>query len=203
MSIKYPHRFSFRKSYKFQATILSILFLVSLTLYFPYYHFYDIIFLSYNDNSTNTATCMVVDPIASFWLDMLNLVFCALIPFLVMIISSGLIGYHLRFYRNNLKKDTRLFKILISMDIFFFICYFPYCIIVLIGDTVTFDDVNTYFTVYIAFIVSYFLLYLYTSCSFIVHFISNIKFRNYFKEMIGIKTNDIKMFEQTHDDDDV
>ena len=202
VSIKYPNQFSFRKNFKFQIVILAVVFLLSLTLYSPYYYFYDVVFNSGNDNSTDLfAFCMVADPKASLWLDMLNLIFCALLPFLVMIISSSLIGYHLKFYRENLKKDIRLFKILISMDIFFLICYLPFCVTVLIGDLVTFDDLNSYLIVYIFFNISYFLIYFYGSFSFIVHFISNQQFRKIFKSMIGIKSKD-QQYEKTHQADD-
>ena len=200
VSIKYPDRFNFRKSYTFQTIILSIVFVLSLILYFPYYYFYDTVLTS-NSTDTFTFTCMVTDPVASFYLDMFNLSFCALIPFLVMILSSAYIGYHLRFRRTDLKKDLKLFKILISMDIFFFICYTPFCIIVLIGDTVTVNNMDTSIVLYVIFMISYFLLYFYGSCSFIVHYISNLKFRNEFKLMIGIKTKE-RHIEQTFEVDD-
>ena len=177
ISIKYSNKYQIRKKFSFQITVLSIFFLLSSFIYSPYFIFNDII------KDSNTTFCGVEDTIISISMDVGDFLVSALIPFTIMMSLSCMTGYYLinnkrRLNVKKLRKEIRLFKILISMNIFFFLCYFPWSAYVITNDAFTLENISPDY-MSVVYNITNFIIFLYCSCSFIVHFICNTKFWSY------------------------
>ena len=177
LAIKFPHRFSFRNNYQFIVKILILVFIILCAVYIPVLYFIE---------KTNDSKCST-KPETLIWLNICDMIISVLFPSFVMIVSSCLIGFSLiqnkRKLELDIKKEKKLFKILLSIDLFFFLCFFSYSL------QIVFDNFQPHFYkkflfVFIFFHFIYFLMFLHTSCSFFVHFLSNRKFRRYFLTMI-------------------
>jgi hypothetical protein len=178
ISIKYTHQFQIRKKLSFQIKVLSIMFLISSLIYSPYLIFNDI-----TTSESNETFCAVEDTITSIWIDIADFFISSLIPFIIMIILSCITGYYLINNKRKLnvkkfKKEKRLFKILISMNIFFFLCYFPWSAYVITNDVYILNNISADYMSIVSNITNFF-IFLYCSCSFFVHLICNKKFRSY------------------------
>ena len=169
---------SIRKKRSFQIAALTTIFLVSSLIYAPFFVFNDIII-----DLNNSSYCGVEDTFTSIFMDASDFIISALIPFIIMIAASCLVGLYLvknriKLNKKKMRKEIRLLKILIGMDIFFFLCYFPWSAFVLTNDFLTLEGL---FIDYMSIVynVTNFIIFLYCSCSFVIHFISNKKFRSY------------------------
>ena len=112
LSIKYPYKFKFRSEFIYQ-----MIFIISILINIPIAHYYS----SYNN------TCDIKDEKFSLKINIIDLLVSTVIPFIIMILSSALIGSYLiknkmKFKYKTLDKEKQLIKILFSMDVFFFIC---------------------------------------------------------------------------------
>ena len=173
MSVKDATKYKFRKKLSFQLLVLLTTFLISSIIYAPYFIFNDVI--AYSDNTT---VCEVEDPVTSISIHVSDFFISTLIPFILMLILSCMTGYYLinnkrRLNVKKLRKEIRLFKILISMNIFFFLCYFPWSSYVVY----TLQNISPDY-MSVVYNVTNFIIFLYCSCSFIVHLICNRKFRS-------------------------
>ena len=177
MSVKSATKFKFRKKLSVQFFSLLTIFLISSFIYSPFFIFNDVI-----THSDNTSFCGVEDAVTSLSMHISDFFISTLIPFLLMIIFSCITGYYLinnkrRLNVKKLKKEIRLFKILISMNFFFFFCYFPWSAYVITNDIYTIQNISPNY-MSIVYNVTNFIIFLYCSCSFVVHLICNKKFRS-------------------------
>ena len=188
ISVKYPHDFRFRKSFNFQITILAVLLLISMMINVPFYLFDSIYtienqtFCDYHEN-----------PNVGIIIDFSSLVVSLLFPFIVSLTLSCLTGYNLikkKRILNSLKfsKEIRLLKILISMDLFFFICYFPWCLYTILSDALGLQSIYPVSMNYF-YDLANFMFYVYQSCSFVVYICSNKKFKEYFLLQVRFKSH--------------
>ena len=179
ISVKCPNNFLIRNKVKFQVTIIACLIFGSSIKSIPFYYFYNL----YSIN--NTTQCVFTESSSTkMLLDILLHVLSLCFSFSISIISNCLTSYQLIHRRKRLnikifKKEKRLYKILISMDVFFFICYSPWCVYTILNDTFT---AKNYFpsSMTIFFNIANFMFYLYQSFSFVVYFLSNKQFRSFF-----------------------
>ena len=192
ISVKFSNKFAFRSKFSFQATVLAILFFISIAASFPHYQLNDIVPIS-----NTTGYCgFNGNKFANIALDVTTLIINLFIPFVVGIIFSCLTYYQLRnnkirFDMNKLNKERRLFKILVAMDLYFFLCYFSWFAYVISNDiNVMFGVASNQLLILYNFAV--FFYYIYDACNFFLHFLCNKQFRNYFLVMIKYKTNRVE-----------
>ena len=177
ISVRYPHQFRMKKTWLFQFSCLFVAFIILSFLYTPYFIFNVII------RDSNATFCGVKDKFTGIFMDISDFVISTLLPFIIMISLTFLTGYSLihnkiRFNIRKHKKEKRLLKILISMDVFFFLCYFPWSAYVITNDVFMSQNISLDY-MSIVYNITNFLIFFYCSCSFFIHFICNKKFRLY------------------------
>ena len=192
ISIKYTHQYQIRKKLSFQIKVLSIIFLISSLIYSPYLIFNDL-----TTSESNETFCVVEDTITSIWIHVADFFISTLIPFIIMIILSCITGYYLINNKTKLnlkkfKKEKRLYKILISMNIFFFLCYFPWSAYVITNDVYILNNISADY-MSIVYNITNFIIFLYCSCSFFVHLICNRKFRSYLLACLKFKNETVNL----------
>ena len=124
MSVKYSNKFAFRNKIGYQLSMVSTILLISLISNIPYYYFTEIF-----EDSKGLKCSYDKNPIIGIDLIISYLIINILVSFVVSITFDCLTGYQLinnkrRFNGKIFLKEKRLFKILISMDIFYLICFF-------------------------------------------------------------------------------
>ena len=175
--VYYPYSLKFRKMFKFQALEMGTLLTVLMIINLPFYFYTDII------DADNDTYCGYVEEteFMSFYLDLYAAFLDVLIPFLLMILSTGLICYRLMFKKTALprnerkyKKDKQLVKVLITIDAFFLTCNLPYYIFVVTVDALSINYFGTF--LYDALDA---LTVVYNAFDFFVFFFSNTLFRDH------------------------
>ena len=124
ISFKYPKRFSFLKTFKYQFLILFILFLILLLLNIPFIVYLDV-------REIENYTYCTYDPLnmsIGFYLDIFNSLLTTLIPAFILILSASLIGHDLiknkkklNSGRKNLKKELHFLKTMFAMNTFYLV----------------------------------------------------------------------------------
>jgi len=180
LSIKYPYKFKFRSEFIYQMIFIISILIISILINIPIAHYYS----SYNN------TCDIKDEEISLKINIIDLLVSTVIPFIIMILSSALIGSYLiknkmKFKDKTLDKEKQLIKILFSMDIFFFICYSPYSVYAILEAKNNIDDSSKSYYEKLYLFVNFVLL-IYCSFGFFMHLICNIQFRKYFFTMVGV-----------------
>jgi hypothetical protein len=188
VSVKYPKKYKFRNSFKYQAIIVFLIFLILILIHIPFYLFYDVY------GSNNTLSCTVDNIYRSYYLNLLSFLVGKMVPFLIMIVWTILTGQFLIQGKIKLTKSKSLIKEkkLIKMTVFissvFFILNIPYYLSVYIygfstGNRISFSEG----TPYIIYTLACILCYVYNSIGFLICFISNRIFRKYFFSLIRRK----------------
>ena len=179
IGVKYSTKYLFRNNFGFQFTIIACLLLVSSMVSVPYYYFDNIYSLG-NVTQCNYAE----DPWIGIKLDIVLLVAYLLSPFSISVTFSCLTAYQLIqkkkiLHVKNFNKEKRYLKVLISMDLFYLICYLQWCVYTILNDVFS---IQNYYPSFMAILysISIFLFYVYQSFSFFVYFLSNKQFRSFF-----------------------
>ena len=187
LSVKYPTRFLFRTKIRFQATILSSIFITLVLIDIPFYMVYDI---QVNGNETY---CGSSDIKSQFYIDISSSLISTIIPFASMIFSTTIIGHHFLIKKKQLQQnrkrwhnEVQLVKILLAMNCFFFICNLPFCIQQLTFDGLAINN-QTYFYQLFVYNLTNNLIYVHNAFSFFLYLSCNKLFRNHFLVMIGCK----------------
>ena len=178
---KYPNKFCFRNNFNFQLTIIICLLIGSSIASIPIYYYDhvlstdDLIQCTYNDN-----------PLVGLTINSLFIVTSLLIPFIISftfscLTADQLINKRKRLNIKNFNKEKRLFKVLISMDVFFFICNLPWGVFIILSTIFSMDGYYPSSMV-IFYDISNFMFYVYQSFSFFVYFLSNKQFRKFFQK---------------------
>jgi hypothetical protein len=176
LSVKYPRKFEFRNKFKFQALAI---FLVTLA-----------IGLAGTPNilnrtlDLNQTRCITINQKTQIIMNIVNILLAVLLPILIMSISTSLIYHQLKIQKknlnsNNLRKESRLCKVLFSISLFYFICNLPYSVVTLINNLSALPIVGTF-----SFDIVLFISAIYPSCDFFIYFFTNKLFRSYFLSMI-------------------
>lgn len=180
-------------SKKNQMINLGIILVVTVALYSPVWNVYYLPTQNFTllkngsvlaKNITNLAYCYITDDVGYivYWI---NLIFAVLIPFVLLIVSSVLIIYSMRVLTNHFaknisdnqihnrreKRDLDYTLIILSLDIIFLVCNFPYKFLL----TLTMIDYN-----YMIYFVLYYLYYLGYSINLLNYLVVNRSFRNIF-----------------------
>ena len=189
LNLIFNHRFCCRKNYKCQSILLCVLFLICMAISFPYFSYYDSRF----DSSSNTFVCEMTRTLNSYIsliIDSSEFFVSAFIPFLISLIINCKIYQYLAKNKTSLnrktyKKETNLFKIIVSTDIFFAISYFPWFAYVITSDVCSFYHNFSQDLLSIFYDIAGFMYYLYPSCTFFVYYLSSKMFKKYFHLMIA------------------
>ena len=185
LSVKFPTKFKFRNQLKYQALILVIiLFLLGLLtiVNFTYYDMHGL-------TNKNKTFCRIATPQIQFYLILFDSVIAIIIPFILMVIMSIIIGDYLIKKRKSLKmtkefkKEIRLIKLMISMSSSFLLFNLPFYILQLTNYVISINDPSFFGSNYIFnFIksITFQINYTYSSFGFFVCLLSNNVFRKYF-----------------------
>ena len=129
-SVIYPHDFSIRKTFKFQALAVPTLFFFSAVINVPNF--------LYNVQS-NLTFCGIADRETETVIYSANLIVSDVLPYSFMLINNIIIAHQIivkkrRLMGNTrkLKKETQFVKTVFSMDMWFLICYLPFTLLDLI-----------------------------------------------------------------------
>jgi hypothetical protein len=180
LSVKYPISFKFRKTYKFLFLPIFLIFIFSAFIYSPLLYF-----ISSSDSFTNLTNCNFNNEKLVSWFSISNLIVSIIIPFLIMILMSCLVGYHLlKGKYKDLVREKKLFKILISMDIYFFICHFPFSLNMILGSLSLLPNNSILVIILLDF--GYIFLFIHNTCTFFVIFYTSIQFKNICYSYLGI-----------------
>ena len=183
-TLKYPSRFQFIKKFKYQALAVIVILLILMLINVPHYLF---------DGLSNTkfSLCAINDRNIGFYVYLSSLVASVLIPFFIMVFSTFFILHHLvtqkqRVHDNiiDYRREKDFIKSVLSMDLWFLICYSPICIISLSQYTYLFDIYNNADIWRFLFHLFVFLATIETSLNFFLYYFCNKIFKEYFLSMI-------------------
>ena len=188
LSVKCPTTFKFRLKFKYQFLAIIILTIAICLVNIPTVMYHDVVYVSGFGNECSTTDFKI-----QFKLDIFNLVFAILIPFLVMIISTTLIGLQLIENKTKLnkakadrlafKKEVKLIKILSVMDLYFLLFNLPYTIVTIYNDVQGLNSLNQL----VLYIVDIF-AYIFSSCDFFIYLCFNKLFKKHFLKMIQFRS---------------
>ena len=184
VSIMHPHNLHLRDKLIFQLPILTLIFIISLGAYFPFYYFSGLYILL--EQNTNYTYCNVIDLTAQIWLPFYDLIISTGIPFIIMLFTTCRVGIHLVKNKKNIKskKELKLFKILLGMNFFFFFFYLQWLIFQLVYQLSPPAPLNIIQIFQSWYTLSQFLNSTYCSVTFFIHYCCNKQFRKYFKSML-------------------
>ena len=192
--VKCPTKFRFRDQLKFQALLLLTTFMVIILATIPFYIYSDI------NTRINITSCGTNSPETEFYVEFSGALVGVIVPFVLMIILTTLIGNQLIKKSRNLesrkkfKKEIRLIKLMISMSLFFLIFNLPYYIQQLIHTGLSFNNRALFISNYIfnlIFNITNQLCYIYNSFGFFVCLFCNKVFRNYLYSKFSFLQNKI------------
>jgi hypothetical protein len=168
ISVKYPNKYKFRNTIKFEVLIWLVLLFLGLLIQIPYYFNADVI----------SHRCQTIDLVLSSILSIVISLISVIIPGILMILITILVFKRLvtqkKKLRQSSKKEISFLKALVSIDGLFLVCYMPYCISVI----VTYISGTPFLGTLLYRVTNYFCIF-YNSFDFFVYFFSNKLFRNY------------------------
>ena len=144
------------------------------------------------DDLSNLTLCTITDTEIGFNVYLANLIITTVIPFFIMFFSTCIILHYLitqkiMLEQNHLdfSREKNFIKSVLTMDLWFLICYTPYCVICLLRYTHVYIDTNNDELWTLIFDLFALLVVVETSCNFFVYYLCNTLFREYFLSMIG------------------
>ena len=182
LTLKYSTKFKITQKLKYQVLALFTIFLIILLLNIPIY---------LNVNKTNNDTiCDFFDKQTGFYFYLFNLIISCIIPFTLMIFSTCLVlNYFIRqkvkLKQNikNYKREKDFIKSVLTLDLWFLICYSPFCIMSFLNYSLDFNYIDADIWNFV-FDLSVILAMAEISCNFFIYLLSNKLFRSYFISMI-------------------
>ncbi len=187
LSVHFPTKFEFRTKLKYQVLALSIIFSLLSLIDLVFFFYYD---LQISSNDITLRTCSTSGVFIAFCIDLANLLISTIIPFILMLFFSISTGFYLmdrksRLHQNKtLKKEKQFLKIMCAMDVFFLLCNLPFCIQMLVFDSLAINDIKYSYSTFI-FDVTNLLIYIQCSCTFFIYLTCNVVFREYFISMFS------------------
>jgi hypothetical protein len=196
VSILYSRRFLFKNKLKFQILVVCIIFLIVICLNFPYLILYDVESSNLN-NFTNWYCASKVYRIEFLSMD-LAIILQAILPFIIQLTCSILLGYYIIKLKRKLykeyNKEVKICVTVISIDLFNFVTCMPYYI---------FGYIQFYFPNYLSinFLIAMDALQsIYYSTQFFAYLICNNIFRAQFSSsFLCLKKDCIKIKEKLND----
>ena len=193
ITVKGTIMFVFRKKLKYQILVILAIFLSLLAIDSPFFIYYKL--------GANETGCQPINVTTSTYLDILDGLIAAVIPFVLMILFNSLIACKLinqkaKLHQNRrkIKKDTLHFKTTCAICLYFLFCNLPFCIFTVTNDLLGIDYIGTF-----TFFILNTLTYVYSSCNLFVYILANRIFRNHFKQMVRLikKPNRVGNFTQS------
>ena len=184
LSLKYRSKFQFRRDTKYQILALT---LVSLVFGFSNLPF--IIF----EGKTNDILCAITDNKVAFGIYLAKLLVSSIFPCFLMILSMCLSVHHLivkkrKLYTNhnnhiNYKRERNFLKSVLTMEIWFIVCYSPICVMTFLQYSTDLRIINLNLWLLLMNVCNI-LAIMQSCCSFFVLLYCNKQFRKYFHSMI-------------------
>ena len=184
LAFKYPAEFFFRKKFKYQASAISFIFIISILSNVPIYLYFE---------KGNSTMCRISNNVTKLYLYSAYIIFVDIIPLILMMMSTFIIvrvlirnKKRLNFPESRtreLQRENQFFKSVLIMDLWLFICYAPFSILDLIEaklriDTRSFHE--EYFYWNLLHNICFLLIIIQTSCSFFVLLMCNKLFKAQF-----------------------
>ena len=184
ISVKFPRKFEFRNTIKFQLLLVINILIFMLLIDIPYIYTKEVLLIQ------NETKCVVNNFNIAFYINLTSASILTLFPNLISILNSFIIFKQLTSRKAKLQnriklaKETKLFKVYISISIFYLITNLPYCILVIISNLLNVSLNGT-------LIWNVFLLIavIYPAFDFFTLYFSNHLFRSYIKSIIKCKLN--------------
>ncbi len=131
--------------------------------------------------------CNIIDFVTGIWVPFYGLIISTGLPFIIMLFTTCRVRIYLVKNKKNIKskKEMKLFKILLGMNIFFFFFFLQWLIFQLVYQLIPPAPLYIQQKFQIAYVISVFLNSIYCSVTFLVHYFCNSQFRKYFKSMFG------------------
>ena len=183
LSIKAPH-FKQRNQLKYQLLAIMAVLIMSILINIPYAEYFDI------QQVSNMTMCYTTNSNTFINFTIANSIVWAIIPFLLMIFSTCLIGFHSMPKKCTLNKSRKYVKLIIILDIYFLVCNLPSAIFNIVYSVLTLYNIKCVTTNEVLFTYIYnlcsFLNAFYYSFDFFVVLFCNKPFRSYVAAMCGL-----------------
>ena len=184
MSVKFPNKYLFRNKLKYQLLAIAAILIASILVNIPSFLHYE---------TSNVSVCGIADDFIGIQIFSANLIISNIAPLLIMILTSSLTTYYLIKEKKKIRQESnrksfirelKFFKCVVSVDLWFFICYLPWSILNLLKYVFRSQNkVYDFWRVLQAFCVI--LVMVQTTCNFFVYYIFNKSFKNYFYTIIS------------------
>lgn len=145
VSVLHPRKFTLQNKLKYQLSAILIIFFVLALIDIPNYKFFDV----YLDASNETV-CDTLDQLNGLYLNIMNGILAAVIPFIIMIwctyvISRYYISQKIQLKKTNqklFKKEEKFARIMLIMDAIFLVLNMPFSIQVIIFNILTIKKID-------------------------------------------------------------
>jgi hypothetical protein len=144
------------------------------------------------DDLSNLTLCTINDREIGFIVYLANFLIATAIPFLIMLLSTCIILNYLITQKIILEqnhfdfsREKNFIKSVLTMDLWFLICYTPFCVFCVLRYTHVYIETNNDELWRLIFDLFALLALAGVSCNFFVYYFCNRLFREYFLSMIG------------------
>lgn len=207
ITIKYPYKYEFKNKFRFQFILLSCLLVILIIINIPCLIYYDLIEMKLDLNTSSiqvfnltselTKVCGFVNPMNGFYINLVYfLILSTLLPFSIMLTCTIMVTIKLiknkikmlkytnrtaNISKHGNKRELQLLKIMIGVDLFFFICNIPLCVFISIGNFIQ-EKILYGFILDIFQVISI----MHNTMSFFIYMISNKMFRKQFLQLSSV-----------------
>ena len=196
MNVKYAYKYLIRNKFKFQIIVFLIIILLSSGFCFSYFYFSEIIFVF------NTTYCGIRDPFIRLYTNSTDTFFAVLLPFFIMssltcVTGCSLIKQKMSLNKIKFDKEIQMLKLLLVMDFLFVLSNLPIALYSIINNILNIQGKYPSY-MKVVYTITDFFVYLYSSCSFFVHFSCNKNFRKYTLEMVCMQPVNKGQIQENH-----
>ena len=124
LDVLFPFRFQYRHKLWFQMVIIAVSYLILFTIPLPV-----VIYYKEHTNEKSVYNCEIPSHVTQFTISLLDLLFGALLPFIIMFTCTLVIVMKLYYSkislatRTNLNREKQFAKTLVGMNLFFLLCH--------------------------------------------------------------------------------
>ena len=187
LAFKYPTDFLFRKKFKYQASAVSFIFIISILSNVPTYLYFE---------KRNSTICGISSNFTKLYIYSAYIIFVDIIPLILMMMSTVIIVRVLirskkrlnvsESRTRELNREKLFFKSVLIMDMWLFICFAPFHILDLVEAKLRIDTPNflaKYFYWNLLHNIGFLFIIIQTSCSLFVLLMCNKLFKAKFFEL--------------------
>ena len=182
LALKYQNEFTLIHKFKFQALVVISILVVLMTVNVPFIFYAEV---------ANITQCTVTNIQAGFYINLASLIISILIPFSIMISTTFLIFHFMVTQKKKLNENAQNFerekgfiKSVLTMDVWFLICYTPLSVMCFLQFTLNINNINPNLW-QLLYQISYVMCIIEATFNFFVYFFCNKLFRSYFLSMLA------------------